>query len=94
MFKISLLYLCVTDTKEELERKESYIDSALDKLYILIKTSSSKLLSRDRKAIREVANLWLEMPFVDYVRPNRLYDGKNVMHYQNMYDNFYSQIKK
>lgn len=79
---------------EELEKKESYITYAIEEFNGLNRQYPINSHNRDVIVMREIAKIWMELPFVDYICENRLYDGKDAKYYQNMYDKLYELIKK
>ncbi|KAK9754855.1 hypothetical protein QE152_g919 [Popillia japonica] len=79
---------------EELEKEESYIDYAIEKFTEIKNTSSVKCSTQDVSTMKQIVKLWLELPYADYVSSKRTYEGKNLGHYQNMYDNLYNLIQE
>lgn len=80
---------------EDLEKQESFIDYAIERFNGLLRQrETGKNLTQELNSTREIAKLWLELPLDEYVCQNRLYEGKNLSYYQNIYDNLYNLIKK
>ncbi|KRT83455.1 hypothetical protein AMK59_3310 [Oryctes borbonicus] len=85
---------CKTYTLDELEKRESFVNYAIEKFSELKRKDSTKSGNEDVSTIRELSRLWLEYPFVDYVSENRFYEGKNVKHYQNVYNKLFDLLNK
>lgn len=90
----SYVKIYFVDSLEELEKEESYIDYAIEKFTEIKNTSSVKCSTQDVSTMKQIVKLWLELPYADYVSSKRTYEGKNLGHYQNMYDNLYNLIQE
>nr|XP_023029605.1 uncharacterized protein LOC111517630 [Leptinotarsa decemlineata] len=77
---------------EELHHQESYINFALDRFNSLIHSSSSEKTLSSAEVAKKVMDLWLEMPFKDFIPSTRMVEEKNYTFYENKFDSFYNNL--
>lgn len=81
----------VVDTSQQLEEREEYLGDALEKFDGLIRGDGGKM-DHDLRRLKEVTDIWLEMPFGRYLSKERLLDGNNYEFYEKQYDYYYNQL--
>ncbi|RZC43088.1 spindle pole body protein pcp1-like [Asbolus verrucosus] len=77
-----------TYSAEELSRGEEYIEPVIKTLNSLINSSSVKQVLSAPDRMKEVADLWEEMPLKDFISDKRLVEGHNYKFYEKMFDNY------
>ncbi|KAF5303291.1 hypothetical protein FQA39_LY10030 [Lamprigera yunnana] len=78
-------------TYDNLVHQNSYLNYALNKLETMIYSDSNKTLQK-LVQLKETVNLWLEMPFKEFVSEKKLFNMNNYHHYQQQYEKFYQQL--
>lgn len=79
------------DSLQELRERERYVEKALERFDKLIHKDGSKMNS-DMKKLRDTLNIWLEMPFGNYISKDRLVNGQNFEFYEKQYNYYYNQL--
>nr|CAH7736999.1 unnamed protein product [Callosobruchus chinensis] len=81
------------NTLESLEKQESYVQYALDKLHHLLTSPSSQQTLSVTEITRRSLEIWLEMPFKDLCVTKKQVHGKNYSDYKKQYDSFYNNLE-
>nr|CAI5866204.1 unnamed protein product [Callosobruchus analis] len=80
-------------TLESLEKQESYVQCALDKLHHLLTSPMSQQTLSATELARKSLEIWLEMPFKDLCVSKNIVHGKDYLYYKKQYDSFYNNLK-
>ncbi|KAJ8978970.1 hypothetical protein NQ317_001442 [Molorchus minor] len=77
---------CKSNSLKELQQQESYVQYALDRLNALMySTTSSKTLAT-ADVIKNVTDIWVQMPLKDFISPKRTVGEKDYKYYEKLYD--------
>lgn len=82
----------IPDTLEDLKKRESYLNFALERLNYLNHSLTSSTTSSTADVIKKMINIWEEVPFKDYISSSRLVEGKDYKFYEKQYDNYYNNF--
>lgn len=83
--------MSVLDTLRQLSESENYMEKALQNFNKLIENDASRMTSSLGK-LKEIVDIWLEMPFGRYISNNRLVNQHNFEFYERQYDYYYNQL--
>lgn len=75
---------------KQLQEQESYVQYALDKLNSIRFSTTTNNTLNIVEHMKNVMEIWLEMPLKDYISHNRIVDGHDYKFYEKQYDNFYN----
>lgn len=89
---ISLIKYSVLDTLEELQKQESAMFFAIEKLKALLEDVNMNKAQELITAVEENVKLWLEMPFKEFLSKSRLFNNLPYEHYDKLYESFYMQL--
>lgn len=80
------------DSLEELRKQESYLQYALDRLNLLNDSQSNKKVLSISTIAKKMLELWMEMPFKNFVPLDKKVDGHDYKYYERQYDEFYNNL--
>lgn len=83
--------MCISDTLRQLKETENHMEKPLQNFNRLIENDASRMTSSLGK-LKEMVDIWLEMPFGRYISKNRLVNQYNFEFYERQYDYYYNQL--
>lgn len=78
----------ITDSFEELQHQESYLEFAVDRLKGLMFSSNAGRTLAMGDVVRQTMDIWTEMPFKEFISNKRLFEGKPYQYYENRLKSF------